>query len=233
VENQLFPSLIGISPLITIHYKSLLRLRIRSSSFLSKTFNLIIISSRRFRVYKNLCSSVISRPSIKGAINLKFTRLKSIYSKSIIYLKVNTLIWIDDLSFPFLFAFRLINFYNSLTHYAKGTSFSSDCFFHIISSSFHSIFMVLFIIPSRYFYTINHWFIFLVWGWFLIIFNFFSLLSFSITFYIYGILPFFFYFRSTCQVGNSLIPFLINYSYYWFRSPLLSISLLISFPPTT
>jgi len=54
VDNQLFPSLIGISPLITIHYKSLLRLRIRSSSFLSKTFNLIIISSHRFRVYKNL-----------------------------------------------------------------------------------------------------------------------------------------------------------------------------------
>jgi len=108
VDNQLFPSLIGISPLITIHYKSLLRLRIRSSSFLSKTFNLIIISSRRFRVYKNL------------------------------------------FLIPFQFAFRLINLYNSLTHYAKGTSLSADCFSHHISSSFHSIFMVLFIFPSRY-----------------------------------------------------------------------------------
>jgi len=132
VDNQLFPSLIGISPLITIHYKSLLRLRIRSSSFLSKTFNLIIISSHRFRVYKNLL-------------------LKAKFCRSEI-----TPISIDDFFFPFLFAFRLVNFYNSLTHYAKGTSFSSDCFFHIISSSFHSIFMVLFIIPSRYFYTINH-----------------------------------------------------------------------------
>jgi len=48
VEYQLFPSLISISPLITIHYKPLLRLRIQSSSFLSKTFNLIMISSLGF-----------------------------------------------------------------------------------------------------------------------------------------------------------------------------------------
>jgi len=68
VENQLFPSLIGISPLITIHYKSLLRLRIRSSSFLSKTFNLIIISSRRFRVYKNLFE--VEKELPKGALFL-------------------------------------------------------------------------------------------------------------------------------------------------------------------
>lgn len=52
--------------------------------------------------------------------------------------------------FPLTFAFQLLNSYNSLTHYAKGTSFSSDCFSHIISRSFHSIFMVLFIFPSRY-----------------------------------------------------------------------------------
>jgi hypothetical protein len=48
VEYQLFPSLISISPLITIHYKPLLRLRIQSSSFLSKTFNLIMTSSLGF-----------------------------------------------------------------------------------------------------------------------------------------------------------------------------------------
>jgi len=93
-------------------------------------------------------------------------------------------------------------------------------FFHIISSSFHSIFMVLFIFPSRYFYIINHWFIFLVWEWFP---NF----------------PFFFYFHlhyflyTGFSLFFSIIFFFFTFSYYWFRSPLLSISLLISFPPTT
>lgn len=42
-----------------------------------------------------------------------------------------------------MFAFRLLNPYNSPTHYAKGTSFSSDCFPHIISRSFHSISSIL------------------------------------------------------------------------------------------
>jgi len=95
---------------------------------------------------------------------------------------------------PFLFAFRLINLYNSLTHYAKGTSFSSDCFFHIISSSFHSICYGSFHHSLTVLYTINHWFIFLVCGWFHTIFNFFSLLSFYITLYIRDFTLFFFIF---------------------------------------
>jgi len=147
VDNQLFPSLIGISPLITIHYKSLLRLRIRSSSFLSKTFNLIIISSHRFRVYKSLFHN------------------------------------------SFQFAFRLINLYNSLTHYAKGTSFSSDCFSHCISSSFHSIFMVLFIVPSRY-YTLSIIDLYFKFESGFPIFNFFFTFIFN-NCQIYGISPIF------------------------------------------
>jgi len=184
VENQLFPSLIGISPLITIHYKSLLRLRIRSSSFLSKTFNLIIISSRRFRVYKNL---FFAPRKFRGSIWIVEPR------------SIATSPWF----LPFLFAFRLINFYNSLTHYAKGTSFSSDCFFHIISSSFHSIFYGSFhhsLTVLLYYQSLIY--IFSLW----VVphnFQFFSLLSFYITLYIYGILPFFFYFRSTYRAGNS------------------------------
>lgn len=39
-------------------------------------------------------------------------------------------------------------------------------FFILFQVLFHSIFMVLFIFPSRYFSVINHWFIFLVWEWF-------------------------------------------------------------------
>jgi len=39
-----------------------------------------------------------------------------------------------------MFALQLLNNYNSLTHYAKGTSFFTDCFTHITSNSFHSIF---------------------------------------------------------------------------------------------
>lgn len=183
MENQLFPSLIGISPLITIHYKSLLRLRIRSSSFLSKTFNLIIISSRRFRVYKNLFE-----------VEKRGESPRSFYSS---ILRISGRLW--RLFLPFLFALRLINFYNSLTHYAKGTSFSSDCFFHIISSSFHSILMVLFILPSRYFYTINHWFIFLVCGWFTQFSIFFF--TFIITLYIRDFTLFFLFSLSWGAAG--------------------------------
>jgi len=53
-----------------------------------------------------------------------------------------------------------------LTHYAKGTSLNSDCFSHIISRSFHSIFYGSFHRSLTVLFTINHWIIFLVWGWF-------------------------------------------------------------------
>jgi len=119
-----------------------------------------------------------------------------------------------------------------LTHYAKGTSFSSDCFFHIISSSFHSIFMVLFIIPSRYFYTINHWFIFLVCGWFHIIFTF-LLYFFFFFFFFFGFLPFFFFFFFFFTLFFFFI-FIRDFTlYFLFISNLINYSLLlISFATT-
>jgi len=63
-------------------------------------------------------------------------------------------------------ALQLLNGHNSLTHYAKGTPFYSDCFTHITSSSFHSIrngsfhlsLTVLFTINQRHLYIVRKWF---------------------------------------------------------------------------
>jgi len=129
-----------------------------------------------------------------------------------------------------MYAFQLLNAYNSLTHYATGTSFFSDCFTHIISRSFHSIFFYgSFHRSLTVLFTINHWSVFIVRGWclyfqflFFTIFVIKSLLygTSPVSFKVFNITFFFFY------MGSSWL------SHYWFHSPLLSISLLISFPLT-
>ena len=47
-ENQLSPGSLGILPLTSSHLKSLLRLRVRASLFLSKEFTLLKVSSPGF-----------------------------------------------------------------------------------------------------------------------------------------------------------------------------------------
>lgn len=88
-----------------------------------------------------------------------------------------------------MYAFQLLNAYNSLTHYAKGTSFFSDCFTHIISRSFHSIFLYgSFHHSLTVLYTINHWSVFIVRGWFLY-FQFLFFTIFVIKSFLYGTVP--------------------------------------------
>jgi hypothetical protein len=56
-ENQLSPSLIGLSPLPTAHPKSFQRLRVRTSTRLYPCFILAMGRSLRFRVYPHeLCA---------------------------------------------------------------------------------------------------------------------------------------------------------------------------------
>lgn len=161
--------------------------------------------------------------------------------------------------FPPTFAFQLLNSYNSLTHYAKGTPFSSDCFPHIISRSFHSIFMVLFIFPSRYYslLIIELYFqfegdssIFLFFsftfffGWWMSVFNTGHFLP-CFFFYVLAALgadPFAsmifqiieaFFSGPPLQFTRSpayATPPMLCFTFFGFHSPLLSISLLISFP---
>ena len=50
-EYELFPSLIGLSPLPTSHPEAFQRLSVRSSSLCYQTFNLLMGRSLRFRVY--------------------------------------------------------------------------------------------------------------------------------------------------------------------------------------
>ncbi len=51
-EYELFPSLIGLSPLPTSHPEAFQRLSVRSSSLCYQTFNLLMGRSLRFRVYR-------------------------------------------------------------------------------------------------------------------------------------------------------------------------------------
>jgi len=88
-----------------------------------------------------------------------------------------------------MYAFQLLNAYNSLTHYAKGTSFFPDCFTHIISRSFHSIFLYgSFHLSLTVLYAINHWSLFIVRKWsFYFQFLFFTQLV--ILIHLYGTYP--------------------------------------------
>ena len=58
-ENQLSPSLIGLSPLPTAHHKLFQQLRVRTSTRCYSSFILAMGRSLRFRVY---AQELISRP---------------------------------------------------------------------------------------------------------------------------------------------------------------------------
>ncbi len=74
-EYELFPSLIGLSPLPTSHPSTFQRTSVRSSITCYRNFNLLMGRSQRFRVYHNRLKF-----ALEYSLSLRFTRLKRLTS---------------------------------------------------------------------------------------------------------------------------------------------------------
>ena len=73
-EYELFPSLIGLSPLPASHPKTFQRLPVRSSITRYRDFNLLVGRSQGF------ASSATNFTPLKGSLSLRFTGLKPLTS---------------------------------------------------------------------------------------------------------------------------------------------------------
>ena len=85
-ENELFPSLIGLSPLPTVHPKTFQRLRVRSSTSFYRSFNLPMVRSPPFRVHYLQLSALFrlafaTPPPLKGLSLLQIITPRPIMQK--------------------------------------------------------------------------------------------------------------------------------------------------------
>ena len=64
-ENQLSPSLIGLSPLPTAHRKLFQQLRVRTSTRCYSSFILAMGRSLRFRVYRHVLYALVDSLSLR------------------------------------------------------------------------------------------------------------------------------------------------------------------------
>ena len=86
-EYELFPSLIGLSPLPTGHPKTFQRLPVRASSLCYQTFTLPMGRSLRFRVYHHQLDALF-RLAFASAAHLKCLTLPVTFTRRTILQKV-------------------------------------------------------------------------------------------------------------------------------------------------